>query len=288
MKILKYFIESVFIYTFFLIIKIIGLKQSRKIFSLLFRVIGPLIRSKKIIKENLKIAFPNIEKKDQDIIIKKMWSNYAMTFVEYIFLKRFNKESYHINIKNEKILDEILKKDKPVIFISGHFANFELMSMEIVKKGIKLSTIYRPLNNLFLNPFMEYFRRKYVCKNQIKKGVAGIRHTFNFLKQNYSVALMVDQRVSEGEKVSFFKKKALTTTLPAQLSIKFKCDIIPVCITRQDDGNFLLEFFEKLEINKEDKSEKNILEITEKLNSIIEKMIINNPGDWIWTHNRWK
>ena len=288
MKILKYFIESIFIYTFFLIIKIIGLKQSRKIFSLLFRVIGPLIRSNKIIKENLKIAFPNIEKKDQDIIIKKMWSNYAMTFVEYIFLKRFNKESYHINIKNEKILDEILKKDKPVIFISGHFANFELMSMEIVKKGIKLSTIYRPLNNLFLNPFMEYFRRKYVCKNQIKKGVAGIRHTFNFLKQNYSVALMVDQRVSEGEKVSFFKKKALTTTLPAQLSIKFKCDIIPVCITRQDDGNFLLEFFEKLEINKEDKSEKNILEITEKLNSIIEKMIINNPGDWIWTHNRWK
>ena len=288
MKILKYFIESIFIYTFFLIIKIIGLKQSRKIFSLLFRVMGPLIRSKKIIKENLKIAFPNIEKKDQDIIIKKMWSNYAMTFVEYIFLKRFNKESYHINIKNEKILDEILKKDKPVIFISGHFANFELMSMEIVKKGIKLSTIYRPLNNLFLNPFMEYFRRKYVCKNQIKKGVAGIRHTFNFLKQNYSVALMVDQRVSEGEKVSFFKKKALTTTLPAQLSIKFKCDIIPVCITRQDDGNFLLEFFEKLEINKEDKSEKNILEITEKLNSIIEKMIINNPGDWIWTHNRWK
>tara|TARA_B100000965_G_C19386378_1_gene666955 strand:- start:97 stop:849 length:753 start_codon:yes stop_codon:yes gene_type:complete len=249
---------------------------------------GPLIRSKKIIKENLKIAFPNIEKKDQDIIIKKMWSNYAMTFVEYIFLKRFNKESYHINIKNEKILDEILKKDKPVIFISGHFANFELMSMEIVKKGIKLSTIYRPLNNLFLNPFMEYFRRKYVCKNQIKKGVVGIRHTFNFLKQNYSVALMVDQRVSEGGKVSFFKKKALTTTLPAQLSIKFKCDIIPVCITRQDDGNFLLEFFEKLEINKEDKSEKNILEITEKLNSIIEKMIINNPGDWIWTHNRWK
>ena len=79
-----------------------------------------------------------------------------------------------------------------------------------------------------------------------------------------------------------------TTTLPAQLSVKFKCDIIPVCITRQDDGNFLLEFFEQLQINKEDKSEENILEITEKLNSIIEKMILNNPGDWIWTHNRWK
>ena len=288
MKIFKYLIESIFIYTFFLIIKLIGLKQSRKIFSLLFRAVGPLIRSSKTIRKNLKIAFPGIEKKDQDIIIKKMWSNYAMTFVEYIYLKKFNRENYHINIKNKEILDKILKNNKPVIFISGHFANFELMSMEIVKKGIKLSTIYRPLNNFFLNPFMEYVRRKYVCKNQIKKGITGIRHTFDFLKQNYSVALMVDQRVSEGKKISFFKKEAFTTTLPAQLSIKFKCDIIPVYITRQDNGNFLLEFFEQLQINKEDKSERNILEITEKLNSIIEKMILNNPGDWIWTHNRWK
>ena len=288
MKIFKYLIESIFIYTFFLIIKLIGLKQSRKIFSLLFRAVGPLIRSSKIIRKNLKIAFPGIEKKDQDIIIKKMWSNYAMTFVEYIYLKKFNRENYHINIKNEEILDKVLRNNKPVIFISGHFANFELMSMEIVKKGIKLSTIYRPLNNFFLNPFMEHVRRKYVCKNQIKKGITGIRHTFDFLKQNYSVALMVDQRVSEGKKVSFFKKEALTTTLPAQLSIKFKCDIIPVYITRQDNGNFLLEFSEQLKINKEDKSERNVLEITEKLNSIIEKMILNNPGDWIWTHNRWK
>ena len=288
MKIFKYLIESIFIYTFFLIIKLIGLKQSRKIFSLLFRAVGPLIRSSETIRKNLKIAFPGIEKKDQDIIIKKMWSNYAMTFVEYIYLKKFNRENYHINIKNEEILDKVLRNNKPVIFISGHFANFELMSMEIVKKGIKLSTIYRPLNNFFLNPFMEYVRRKYVCKNQIKKGITGIRHTFDFLKQNYSVALMVDQRVSEGKKVSFFKKEALTTTLPAQLSIKFKCDIIPVYITRQDNGNFLLEFFEQLQINKEDKSERNVLEITEKLNSIIEKMILNNPGDWIWTHNRWK
>ena len=288
MKIFKYLIESIFIYTFFLIIKLIGLKQSRKIFSLLFRAVGPLIRSSETIRKNLKIAFPGIEKKDQDIIIKKMWSNYAMTFVEYIYLKKFNRENYHINIKNEEILDKVLRNNKPVIFISGHFANFELMSMEIVKKNINLATIYRPLNNFFLNPFMEHVRRKYVCKNQIKKGITGIRHAFDFLKQNYSVALMVDQRVSEGKKVSFFKKEALTTTLPAQLSIKFKCDIIPVYITRQDNGNFLLEFSEQLQINKEDKSERNILEITEKLNSIIEKMILNNPGDWIWTHNRWK
>ena len=75
------------------------------------------------------------------------------------------------------------KENKPVIFISGHFANFELMSMEITKKNIQLATIYRPLNNFFLNPFMEYLRKKYVCKNQIKKGINGVREQLDILKK---------------------------------------------------------------------------------------------------------
>ena len=106
------------------------------------------------------------------------------------------------------------------------------MSMEITKKNINLATIYRPLNNYFLNPFMEYLRKKYVCQNQIKKGINGVRDTINYLKKNHSIALMIDQRVSEGEKVEFFKKPALTTTLPAQLALKFNLSIVPVFIER--------------------------------------------------------
>ena len=122
----------------------------------------------------------------------------------------------HIKIKGENILKDVINEKKKVIFVSGHFANYELMSMEIVKKNINLATIYRPLNNYFLNPFMEYLRRKYVCKNQIKKGVSGVREAIEYLKKGYSIALMIDQRVSEGEKINFFGKSALTTTLPAQ------------------------------------------------------------------------
>ena len=98
--------------------------------------------------------------------------------------------------------------------------------MEIAKKNIPLATIYRPLNNFFLNPFMEYLRKRYICPNQIKKGINGVRDAINYLKDNYCIALMIDQRVSEGEKINFFDKAALTTTLPAQLSIKFDLEII--------------------------------------------------------------
>jgi KDO2-lipid IV(A) lauroyltransferase len=181
-------------------------------------------------------------------------------------------------------LENLIKSNKPVIFVSGHFSNFELMSMAITKKQIPLATIYRPLNNLFLNPFMEHLRKKFICKNQIKKGINGVRDAIEFIKKNHSIALMIDQRVSEGEKINFFGKPAFTTTLPAQLSLKYDIGIIPVFIERINDERFKIQFHE--EINP--KNFKNKIELTKKLNEILEKMIIKNPTQWIWSHNRWK
>ena len=184
----------------------------------------------------------------------------------------------------KKYYYKLVKKKKPVIFISGHFANFELMSMEITKKNIQLATIYRPLNNFFLNPFMEYLRKKYVCKNQIKKGINGVRESIEYIKKNHSIALMIDQRVSEGEKIDFFDIPALTSTLPAQLAMKFNLDIVPVYIERDQNDNFIIEF--KNRINPSNFENKFIL--TKELNNVLEKMIIKNPNQWIWTHDRWK
>ena len=212
-----------------------------------------------------------------------MWKNYGKTFIEYIFLNVFRKNNTHISISGENILNEVIKKNKPVIFVSGHFANFELMSMEITKKGIKLATIYRPLNNYFLNPFMEYLRKKYVCKNQIK-GINGVRDAITFLKKDHSVALMIDQRVSEGERIDFFKKPALTTTLPAQLALKFNLSIVPVFIERTKENKFLIKFFNELSSKEFDDK----IKLTKKLNEVLEDFIKNNPNQWIWTHDRWK
>ena len=230
-KYIIYFFQSFIIYLLFILSKIIGLKLSRLIFSNIFIKIGDLFKSKKIILENLEKINPNFSEVEKERMVNKMWANYGKTFIEYIFLNNFKKKSNHINIKNKEIIEDIEKKNKQVIFISGHFANFELMSMELTKSNIKLATIYRPLNNIFLNPFMEFLRKKYVCKNQIKKGISGVKDALNFMEKNYCIALMVDQRVSEGLKVPLFENNAFTTTLPAQLSIRFNCDIIPIYIS---------------------------------------------------------
>ena len=284
MKIIKYFFEALIIYLFFVIIKLIRLSLSRIVFSLLFKKIGPILRSNDTPIKNLSNFSNKLNVNQKKEIISNMWSNYGKVFVEYLFLKKFRKENSHISIKGEEILNKLSKANKPVIFVSGHFANFEMMSMEITKKNINLATIYRPLNNFFLNPFMEYLRKKYVCKHQIKKGRLGVKETVEYLKKNHSIALMIDQRVSEGEEIIFFKEAALTTTLPAQLATKYKIDIVPIFIERKKNNFFEMEILNPIKAYEY----KNKIEITRKLNQVIERMIMKNPNQWIWTHDRWK
>ena len=158
------------------------------------------------------------------------------------------------------------------------------MAMCLEKNGIKLSAIYRPLNNIFLNIIMERIRKKYICKNQIKKGIGGMKKLISLKKNNFSTALMIDQRVSEGILSNFFNHKALTTTIPAQLIKKFEIPVVPIYIERTKSINFKITI-EKPLIFEKDAS---IQFITDELNKILESMIVKKPEQWIWSHNRWK
>ena len=291
MKIIKYFFEFVTIISLFCIFKIIGLKNASNLGSVLGRFIGPLFRSKHITKQNIKIGLGELDQKKETEIINGMWSNIGRTFAEYPFLKdfKFNKINFdHIKINGTKYLDEIKKNNEPTIFYSCHFANFELMAMELDKFGIKCAAIYRPLNNFFLNPLMEYLRMKYICPNQIPKGRMGMREIISKVKDGYSIALMVDQRVSEGPRTPFFNKLAHTTTIPAQLALKYNCKLVPISLERKEGPNFEMTIHEPYKIEKTGNDEEDTKNITLKINQIIEKMIITNPKQWIWSHNRWK
>ena len=287
MKKIKYFLQFICVIFFFVIFKILGLKLASIISSNIFILFGPIFRSNKIVFSNLKIAFPDIDENQKKQILKKMWFNYGKIFAEYMFIKDFRhneKYSAKISIENKDIIEKIIKDNEQVIFISGHFNNFELMAMQIEKLGIKLTALYRPLNNPYLNPIMEKIRKKYICKKQVKKGISGTKDLLLDFKDGSSIALMIDQRVSQGIRSNLFNKEALTTTIPAQFIKKFKIRIVPVHVERQRDNDFKIKFFEPVNFSNEESIET----ITFKLNKILEEMIIKNPEQWIWTHNRWK
>ncbi len=286
MKNIKYFFQFLFIIFLLLIFKIMGLRLSRILASKIFLIFGPFFRSKKIIENNISLVFPQSNFEFKKKIMNNMWKSYGKILAEYIFIKRFrniNTQKF-LEIKGQKILDEVKISKNPVIFISGHFDNFELMAMHIEKSGIDLAAIYRPLNNIFLNPLMENIRKKYICHKQIKKGISGTKEILKHFKSGTSIALMIDQRVTEGTKTLFFNKEALTTTIPAQFVKKFNCKIVPIYIERKNNEKFILEIMNPLDFE----NSQTIENITLKLNQSLEKMIIKNPNQWIWSHNRWK
>jgi Kdo2-lipid IVA lauroyltransferase/acyltransferase len=286
MKSLKYFIQFIIIFFFFILFKLLGLKLSSIISGKIISYIGPFCRPKKIIYSNILKAFPNLNQSQVELLSKKMWFNYGRILCEYSFIKRFRNSKFNsmIEIKGQEILEKLKIDNTPVIFISGHFNNFELMAMHIEKSGINLAAVYRPLNNNFLNFIMENIRKKYICKKQIKKGISGTKKLLSFFKSGSSIALMIDQRVSEGIKSNFFKHEAFTTTIPAQFVKKFGCKVVPIYIERNKNYDFKLTIHSPIEYAPDD----TIQEITLDLNNWLEKMILKNPEQWIWSHNRWK
>ena len=108
---------------------------------------------------------------------------------------------------------------------------------------------------------MEFLRRKYVCKNQIVKGTKGLREVLKYLDQDFNIALMIDQRVSEGEKINLFEKPAWTTTLPAQISTRFNLKVVPIDFNRNEQGQYEMRILKPIDFQN------NVNEATKKLKS---------------------
>ena len=285
MKKIVYFIEFILIKVLFIFFKIIGYKYSSNLGFLIGKIIGPIFRSKKLIIKNLQKA--NLQKQNNlEKIASDVLGNYGRIFAEYVHLKNFRNDKLekYFSIEGLEHLENLKKTKKRAVFISGHFNNFELMAMQIEKAGIELATIYRPLNNFLLNKTMEQIRTENICKNQIKKGRAGSREIIKNLIKGKSIAIMIDQRVREGIKIDFFNNQATTTTIPAQLIKKYNCELVPVYIERRKNNYFKMFVSKPIKINKN----KSVLEITKYLNNLLERMIVRNIDQWIWTHNRWK
>ena len=289
MKIFKYFIQFTVILSLFATFRIIGLQNASFMGSYLAKVFGPLFRSKKIIEKNLNICFKKIDQKEIKKISIGMWDNIGRTFSEYVFLKNFQKNHNNlIKLNGKEYLEEIKNSNQPVVFVSGHFSNFELLGTKLNRYGIRFCAIYRPLNNIFLNPIMEYLRLKYVCPIMIKKGRSNIRELLNKIKSGYSVIIIADQRTSEGKKIEFFNCPALTTTIPAQISLKYNCKIVPLRMERLSYNNFEMTIYKPFEHKKSDNYEKDTYNLTLQVNKQLEKMILKRPEQWLWSHNRWK
>ena len=290
MKIIKYLLEFIIVIFLFIFFKLIGRKLSSDLGCKIAKNLGFKFKSKERTIANIRRAFPTLDALNEQKYLKEMWCNIGRTFSEYVYLKNFREDSGHIILEGMEILDQIKSTKKPTVFISGHFANFELMAMELDRNNLNIAAIYRPLNNIFLNPLMEFWRKKYICNFQIPKKIPGkegngTKALLKAVHNENNIAVMVDQAITQGTKINFFNEPAFTTSIPSQLALKYNYQIVPISIKRLDKYYFKMKILNPIPIDPNNDNEQTI---GVKINQEIEKIILANPGQWIWTHNRWK
>ncbi len=290
MKIIRYFAEFIIVVIFFTIFKIIGPKLSSNLGGCIGKYFGPFLRKKEIIKKNIFFAFPNISEKEMNKLINKMWENIGRVFAEYAHLNKFSiydKKKIKINFTNKINIEKLKNYNKPIVFFSGHFSNFELMGVCLKELNFNIGVIYRPLNNIFVNPIWELIKIN-SSSTLIEKGPKGSKKLIKHIKQNNSLGLLVDQRLSSSIHVPFFGRLATTTTTPAKLAIKHDALLVPMFIKRVNEIEFEFFIYEPIVINKTNNYKKDIFNIAKSMNKKIEEFIISDPAHWLWSHDRWK
>ena len=285
-KTIRYFLEAILGFIFLLFTKILGLRLSRNIMSLTLSLVGPRLKITKRAKDNLKIAFPDMSNSEKKIIISNMWKNIGMVLTEFFHLTRIAKEK---KLRIEVVGGDIAKKYEGVgaIFVSGHFANWEIIPLILRDYRREVAGIYRHSNNFFVNKWVVKQRIRNTTPNQIKKGSSGARQMLSLLKRNGTIAMLVDQKLSSGVAADFFGTKSMTSDGAATLSLRYGYPVIPMNVERKEGSNFRITFYEEIKINKTDNNQENIKVFTTEINKFLENCIKNKPEDWFWVHNRW-
>ena len=172
-------------------------------------------------------------------------------------------------------------KSKPVIFISGHFGNYDVIRANLISKGYELGALYRPMNNPYFNA--TYLKNiSTIGVPLFARGNSGMAEMMKFLQHGKSIALLIDQHMSNGEPLKFFGKTAFTATSAAKMALKYDAILMPFFVLRKGGtSNFDLHFEAPIEHS-------NPIKMTQDFNDRLEARVKENPDQWLWTHKRWK
>ena len=284
LKFIRYSIEMQFLLFFYVFCKLLRIDKSSKSVGFVAEKIGPWLGISNRADQNLKKVFQNLNFEERKRIIEKMWNNLGRTSAEFFNIKTLIKDEDRIKIKGKNVIEKY--KNQGVIYVSGHLANWEIIPIAIMRKDKKVAAVFRESNNFLFNNWM-IKQRKLITKNQFPKGISGTKEILNFLKNKGSVAMLVDQKLSNGVKAKFFKMNAMTASVPATLALKYRYPIVPLNVRRIKNVTFEIEFFPSIEINESGNLEEDILNFTNKINQFLEEKIIEKPEEWFWLHNRW-
>lgn len=240
-------------------------------------------------RANLAAAYPGMSDTERKTIMHEMWDNLGRTVAEYAHLDKLSIMGAHPRIALAQLehFERAAATRKGIIFVSAHFANWEVMPFAAKQYGVEGGEVYRPVNNPFVDRWLVRQRQANGPKEQIAKGAQGTRRIFTLLRAGMSIFMLVDQKTNEGVAASFFGRDAMTTPAPAALALKLGAVILPTSNERLDGAHFRMTVHPAIEFMPSGDHARDVLALTVKINEAIEACVRYRPSQWLWIHRRW-
>lgn len=253
------------------------------------RTVGPRVGVSNRARRNISLAMPELDAREVDRIVIGMWDNLGRTIAEYAHLPVFTRpeERHRLDVVHADLLRSLAASGNGGIFVSGHFANWELLPAVMHMEGLEGGEVYRHANNPYVNEWIVKLREKITNAVQIPKGGAGARIIVGLMREGKFVAMLADQKMNDGVEVKFFGLRAMTAGAPAGLAVRYNDPIIPACIERLGGAHFRITVYDPITARPDGDPVSEVLRITQELNDFLEARIREHPEQWLWLHDRW-
>ncbi len=253
----------------------------------IFKTLGPMTSLRKLVRKNLDLAFPDKDEAWKARVTVEQWDNLGRTFAELIMMDRITVANGRIVVENMQRLRDIAASGRPVVFISGHFANFEIMPSAILEAGIICQITYRAINNPYIDKRVRTARARYGVKLFAPKGGDGAKEILAGMARGESSALMNDQKFNRGVATPFFGRIVETAPGPAKFAQKFGTVLQPMSVYRLDKARFKVVVHDPLPVDNTGQRSRDIETTVCKVSQFIEDVVRERPEEWFWVHKRW-
>ena len=253
----------------------------------LLRAVGPLTRAHRTAARNIDIAFPGLEPAERARLLREQWDNFGRTVFEFPLTDRLTARSGRVEVIGRERLEAIAASGEPAVLISGHFANWEVMSATIVEAGVRCRMTYRAANNPYIDRRIVQTRARYGVELFAPKGQEGSRQMLRSLEQGCAVALMNDQKFNGGVLAPLFGEPAHTAMGPTRLALRFGGALQPMSVERLPRARFRVTVHPPIPLESTGSRDADLRTGVEKVNAFVESVVRAHPAQWFWTHRRW-
>ena len=244
----------------------------------------------KTARRNLEIAFPEMPDSEKEKIIRGTFESLGRHLGFVSHFRKFQHEDIRnlVELEGRENFDRARETGKGILFFTGHFGSWEVFNLLPPAFGFGMNILVRRIDNPLVESFVDNFRTRFGSVTLDKTKSA--RTMFRVLENGELLGILADLNVQEreGTFVDFFGVPASTTTSIAKLAVKTDAIVLPAFAVWEESKNkYVVHLEPSVEYRKDDNSDENITELTQKITNIVERYVRKYPEQWLWIHKRW-